>query len=151
MSRQLAFDPAETGLADRLATDPAYAGLLGNDEDGEVRLYWGWPHDVLDAPQAGHFPRATFLRVPGGGIRRPGFGRVRVQLDHWLWPSGASGGKTRLGELDGRAVELLDEQHWTHDGCRLYAVAQEPLDFPAAPGMPIRRMRRFDIDVSPAS
>lgn len=144
------LDDALAGFAARAAADADLAALLGVDDAGAVRLYHGWPGEVLENPRPRHFPRATYYRSGGGEQRRPGVGRVRIRLDLWVWPSGEAGGIERLSALDSRFLEVLDEQHWTHSGARLYAVALDPVDFPAGPGAPLRRMRPFDVHVSPA-
>lgn len=137
---------AELGMAARLAGDPDLADLIGKDAEGDVRLYWGWPVDVLEKPSEEEFPRGSYFLVVGTPHRRTR-ATVDIQLDWFVWPSGADGGKARLDAIDERAVELLHEATWVFDGRRLYGLAGRARDFPAGPGAPLRRSRTITIQV----
>jgi hypothetical protein len=145
--------PALQGTIDRLAGDPTLAALVGSFADGSgPRITTGWPWDVVDPeglPEAARreLPRVTVLKATDT-IRRPGIGASQIQVDVWVWPVGEGGGAGRLSEIDARIVELLDEAHWVWEGLRLYAISETALDFPAAPGEPLRRMRPFEVRYS---
>lgn len=143
------IERAEPAVADRLAFDPLLGILVGRDETGEVRVYAGWPAEPLERPSAAEFPRITLIRAADLTIR-PTVGEVEIQLDLWVWPTGASGGLAALGEIDTRVRQLLDEAHWTYEDARLYAVDLGGRDVPAEPGRPLRRTRRIRVFASPA-
>lgn len=137
---------AELGLVDRLAGDPVLADLVGRDAEGEVRLYWGWPADLLEKPSEDEFPRGSYFLVAGEPNRRTR-AVVDIQLDWFVWPSGPNGGKARLNAIDERTFELLHEVTWSYGGRRLYALCDDARDFPAGSGEPIRRSRTITIQV----
>lgn len=150
MPPSLSLDEALAGLGARLAGDATMVSLVATDEAGEACINEGWPADVLEEPRPEDFPRVTFYRVPGGEIRRPGLGKVAVRVNLFVWPSGASGGLDRMSAIDSQILALLDEQHFTYGGARLYAKAHDAIDDPAGPGEPRVRVRPIDVFVSPA-
>jgi hypothetical protein len=137
---------AETGFYARTSADATLRQLLGERSPGRARILFGWPSDLT---KQGDFPRVTYF-MASGAVRRPGLYTVRLQVDSWVWPSGDEGGPERLADIDSRLLILLDDAHWQHDGARLYAIALASRDFPAPPKSPLRRMREFRIEVSPA-
>lgn len=132
---------AEQGLFARLAEDADLVTLLG----AGVRVFAGWPADTLAATSC---PRIT-VYLFGPAPKRPGFQRVRVTLDLWVWPSGLTGGRPKLLAIDERILARFDEQHWTYAGYRLYSLAGAFKDYPAAPDAPLRRMRELTLEVWP--
>lgn len=139
----------EAAVGARLAGDAALAALIGTDEIGEVRVYAGWPAELLDRPAATEFPRVTLFAATSDPIR-PESGTVRLQVDVWVWPDGPSGGRARLRAIGERVAELLDERWWIHDGRRFSAVLAGSSGFGSDPGEPLRRMYEFDVLVSPS-
>jgi hypothetical protein len=68
--------------ADRLEADTDFATAIGMDAANEVRLYRGWPHDLLAKPANEDMPRGTYFRV----IRKPLTENpevVMIQSDLW--------------------------------------------------------------------
>lgn len=131
---------ADEGFAARLASDAAFQALVGIDENGDTKLYEGWPKELLASPIEGEFPRATYLRV-SRTLERPQIGDVRLQLDLWTW-----GDSLLADQMEARVIELVDEQWWFHDGARLNAlVPPGGTDFP---GRPWRRSVDVEIGVS---
>lgn len=131
---------AEEGLYRRLTGDAPLVALLGAGQ----RIFPDWPADTLTAAGC---PRITFYTF-GPAPRRPGFQRVRLSLDLWVWPSGVSGGRAKLLAIDEQLLALFDEQHWSHGGHRLYSTAGAFRDFPAPPDAPLRRLREITIDTA---
>ncbi|MHB1170007.1 MAG: hypothetical protein ACYC28_12085 [Longimicrobiales bacterium] len=139
---------AEAALLARLTSSVDVIHLL---EQKPERLQRGWPADVLSKPAAAEFPRGAVTRV-GGAVRRPGFEVVRVQLDWFVWPSGAAGGYERVDALDEAAKAVLDENHWVHGAIKVYALALPDNEIASGgPGKPIRRSRDYELHISPAA
>lgn len=131
---------ADEGFAARLAGDGAFQALVGTDENGDTKLYEGWPRELLESPHEGEFPRATYLRV-NRALERPGSGDVRLQLDLWTW-----GDSVLVDQMEERVIELVDEKWWFHNGARLNAlVLPGGADFA---GTPWRRSVDVEIGVS---
>lgn len=136
----------ESGFAARLVADTTLADLVGVDEANEVRVFHGWPAELLnrDDPPASEFPRVTFLRTSSLKAAK-GSGDLVIQVDIWVYP----GDKELLEDIDSRILDLVDEEWWVQDGVRLSgrAIGGES-DTPAAPGRPMRRRRDIWIGVN---
>lgn len=131
---------AERGVRARLAADATLAGIVGLDAANEPRIYPGWPLELLTRPEQLAFPRITLLRV-AGDMRRPARGEVRIRLDYWSWDD-----VEQLDAMDARATELLDEQHWEHDGAQLYAFSVGSSD--RSGRAPRSRLHTFEVRVT---
>ena len=131
--------PGQAALAGFQArATPALIPLLRRDpQDTAARVIVGWPGDTLTPAD---LPRLTLFLVADTVIR-PGMHLVRIQTDIWApardW--------TKLGDLDAQVLALFDEQHWAHQGVRLYATALPGRDFPGAPDRYLRRSRDFRV------
>lgn len=136
----------EVGLTARLAADGDFAALVGYDDANQVRLYHGYPTELLnrDNPPDSEFPRVTYFRATSLKAAK-GSGDLRIQVDIWV----VYGAKATLEEIDSRMLFLLDEERWLHDGVWLsgLAVGGES-DAPAVRGRPLGRRREYWIGVN---
>lgn len=134
---------AEEAFYRRLQGDAELTALLG----AGARILPGWPGDTL---QAADCPRLTFYLF-GPGPLRPGFERIRVTLDAWVWPTGTGQGRPKLLAVDARLLALFDEQMWSYQGVRVWSYSLGFRDAPAPPDRPLRRTREIILEASPLS
>jgi hypothetical protein len=70
--------------AARLEAAPAFAAAIGVDANNEVRLYRGWPHELLAKPAEDNLPRVTWFRVDQQPLtENPEL--LLIQSDLWVW------------------------------------------------------------------
>ncbi len=127
---------AEQALFYRLRDDADRAAMLGSG----TRVFAGWPDDTM---QAGDFPRVT-LTVPVDALEVPGYHRLRVQLDAWVWPTGPLGGRYHLLLLASWLNALLAAQTWAYDGVRISSAPLPGTRVPAGDRL-LRHTARYDV------
>lgn len=132
---------AGAAFYERTKDDAVLKTLLGTYDDDLARVQGGWPEDFTDEES---FPLLThILSVPGAPIR-PGWKRWVLQVDIWVWPTGANGGPGRRQAIDDQLEALFDEAQWVADGVRWNALfLGSPRD--AAGTGPIRRVRPIEM------
>jgi hypothetical protein len=70
--------------AARLEADTNFAAAIGVDANNEVRLYRGWPHELLAKPAEDNLPRGTWFRVDQQPLtENPEL--LLIQSDLWVW------------------------------------------------------------------
>lgn len=136
--------PAEAAWEKRASNDGALLGLLAA---GAESLIWGYPSEVLESPEADRYPIIWFY---GTSERKDAveWGGSRIISNPTVWPWGDAGGKDRLDEIDGRLLELFEEQRWEDaDGVRWYAHSPSVRpEFGEQGRTPIRRVRGFILE-----
>jgi hypothetical protein len=131
---------AIAGVYDRISTAPEVIAITGVKGSGRARVYPGTTPpelDVTDCPRIGYLASD----VPDGGGRMT----LSVQIDLATAPRDAEQGEL----LDATIFALLDEQHWTFRGARLYALAMSGRAIPTSPGRPLRWTRDYRLFASP--
>jgi hypothetical protein len=132
-------EAGERAVVARLKADATLTALLGSG----VRIYPQWADDTLTE---GDFPRLTVYTF-GPPQRGPGFQRVRLGMDLWVWRSGTNGGRAKLFAIDARIRGLLEAQDWEYDDYRLYSLVGGWTDGEA--GHRLRRNRDITVETSP--
>lgn len=70
--------------AARLEANSDFTTAVGTDGVGDVRLYRGWPHELLAKPVKLNLPRVTFFRVDQQPLtENPEL--LLIQSDLWVW------------------------------------------------------------------
>lgn len=141
-------DLAEAAVGQRAEASAELVAALGHAPPADPRIVWGWPSKILADPEASAFPLLTFLGARDRE-RRTGWGVAEVQIDEWVWLSGAGGGVGVLRDLDRIVYNLFSEAHWkeTASGVWIHGQATSPTSFPPEHGQPLRRMRRIELGV----
>ena len=139
---------ADPGAAfyDRASKDATMKTLLGLRATGSGRANWleEWPDDKTSEAS---FPRGTF-GAPVLDRDSEAVSKDVVEVNIWVWPTGANGGKQRLKDIDDRLTELFDQVRWAFGTARIYSHFIGGGDHPAPPGRPLRRRRRIRFIVS---
>lgn len=105
---------AGASFAARAGNDATLKQLLLLKASGLARVEGGWPEDITD--QTG-FPRITFS-VSRRPVRSPAVIDFELEVQAWVWPSGAAGGSGRMEAVDVRLLQLFDEARWLYSGVR---------------------------------
>lgn len=131
---------AIAGAYDLISRAAEVIAITGEKSAGRAHVYPGTTPpqiEVSDCPRIGYLASDT----PDGGGRM----EIRLQVDIATAPGSAEQGEL----LDATIFALLDEQHWTFRGARLYALAMSGRAIPTSPGRPLRWTRDYRLFASP--
>lgn len=107
MSLSRSLRELERAWKSRIESYEPFATLVGEDAGGAVRLYRGWPKELLEDPRNDDLPRVTWFvaerRRPLGS--EPAM--VLIQSDLWVWPDDADGGDDLLDAIDDAMLDRL--------------------------------------------
>lgn len=114
----------------RLNDDAAFAAALGLDSEGDLRLYRGWPKELLAKPVNQELPRVTFIVTDRRRLTSFEPPQILIQSDVWAWPDDAAGALATINAIDDRMLELLGDETavtW-YDAARDIAVSSVMLE-----------------------
>jgi hypothetical protein len=98
MTVDAALSQLEVAFTRRLTGDGQFVSL--------TELVYGWPKTLLAKPTAAGLPITTWF-TPDRVRLSSEPGHLEIQTDDWVWPSGASGGRSRLDAIDNCKLRLL--------------------------------------------
>lgn len=141
MTLGLSLSGLDDAWARRLRADAAFAAAVGTDSSGAVRLYRGWPRELLLKPINANLPRVTFYvedRAPAGTASPP---TVVVASDVWAWHD-----LDGLDAVDEAMMQAMSGEHgcviW-YDSTLDIVVSSSFLDGSDPPDTLPRRRRRW--------
>lgn len=143
-------DVAEEGFFALASADTGAGGLVPLLRSDAARIKRGFPAAILENPAEAAFPILSFF-APTGPDLRPGIGERILQVDLFVWATGAEGGFDRLKALSARFLEIVFEQRWTAtvDGqtFSLYGMDHTPASTPDVRGV-LRRTHEMNLAIN---
>lgn len=113
-------DFAARAFSRRITGRERVEDIVGRDDAGELRVYEGWPSEVLEAPEEAAFPRWAYSVLDAPVEHGPREGRVRVQVELFTWTV------SDLRDSDAVLMDLLEHgARWHVDGTPVAAGAFE--------------------------